>query len=350
MLIRTIILAVILYSVSGVAIARDFLALRPDIDDQLPELPGNGGDDNNWEFDVTESGAELAYASASEKWHAQFEPGWGVSSSFHLSHAFRLSDRLGAATFVSSEHGSAQVLINSIYAYKKSTRIRVAAAQRRSWTDDEAGMPIEQLSYLIGAKKYWNGPWRAGAGIRLYRIRAHTVANGPSALIRDNDDGHTSLLADNDLMNGTTKGIAIDFGFRPLPNGRFEFQYELNNTVHRFANLVADSQLYKVARTAYQQHLGNCMQVSTSFTGGGVAAQIEVKISRNNWSIRAQRNFEDEPSSSLLIAYRIAAGKSENGGSSCDLPDQERKFDSIVEAAERSPAQLLYEPLATATQ
>lgn len=309
----------------------------------LPDLPTRA-DFDDWRLDVAASSAALSYGNANEHWDAQLDYPLGLSPSMRLTHAFRLTDKLGAGTRMRQGDGLSEVMFNAVYAYRPNVRLRFAVGERRIAADDADGVPVEQHSYLLSAKKYWKRQVRTDASVTLYGGRARNAME-----IDPEDEDEMDFMVSSwstEPSRSKLHGYALNLGLAPAALTRIELRHTLSRSSHWLGHHFSRSEIESINRIRIKQDLGNCMLFSGGFTGGTATRHLDFQLQRSGWRIQARKALGDDDSASILIAYSSALGRAQAASGGCeDRQHEQPKFEPMLRAAADQPADFRYLPL-----
>jgi hypothetical protein len=240
-------------------------------------------------------------------------------------------------------------VLNTVYAYKKNLRLRVSAAQSSSRADTAIGTPVEQQSYLIGAKKYWTGRMWTDAGASVYLIDARNASAVAASVFEDDGIRQPAETMNDEARYSRMHGLNLNLGLQPLPGSRVDLRYESHRTTRSFVSATSYSQGYSVSRVAYTQDLANCMHVRAGFTAGSDAGQLELRMSQGSWSVQAWQDLGSSGAPSLQIAYSKTLGGAASRDAGCSRQPHRQQFEPMIDAAARRPEQFINEPLSLAS-
>lgn len=322
-----------------------------DVLEQLPDL--QGGMHAPGYFGLARDRAMIGYASRQEKWDARLEQ-YTVAPALTVDYGRALSRRFGAGGTLTHREAQSELVVNGIFAPKNNVRFRIAGSQLRS---DAAGMPgvdsVQQQGYLLGAKKYWDSyQYLSDLGISAYSVEASAAASSAVSTLTDPDTLDAGVAGMQLPSSGRTDGYQLSLNLRPSSESKLELKHDLSQgSVFTDATAIrSDSQ--SSSRIRYSHFFGNCLQLHggfTSTTSTTSAERFDLTLTRDKWNlhfIREQNGASD--STSMRIGYVLPLGRQPNVKRQCGSVGAPR-FDSIVNATTKRPAQLPAEPIAIGT-
>lgn len=307
---------------------------------RLPELSG-GDSESHWGIDISEEGAGLGFKNGKERWAAQVGSTFDGLSSIRVEHLERITDRLALGSSMSHEGSATALLLNSVYAPSKDTRIRLAAAQRMEDAAVEESSPVSQGSILFGAKKIWRRGPVSNVAIRMFGSQARQLMSEFSS------SGDIDAYPDGDSRTDTVysrlQGASIEVGIRPHSHGALRFQYEMNRTSHYGLGMEIDRLRSSTVKVEYARTLSNCTYLTSQWAAMGNSNAIDVTLARQHWRVQASRTVGNESTTRLIFAFVHALEPQSSANVQCGKLEAEPIFEPILEAAGNHPEQLLYD-------
>ncbi|WP_151635451.1 hypothetical protein [Noviherbaspirillum aerium] len=322
---------------------------KPDnIVDKLPDF--QSGVHAPGYFGLARDRAMVGYASQQEKWDAKLEQ-YSVAPALVFDYGRALSRRFGAGGTVTHRETQSEVVVNGIFAPKSNVRFRIAGSQLRS---DAAGMPgiasVEQQGYLLGARKYWDSyEYLSDLGISAYTVEASAAAPAAVAALTDPDTLDAGMTGAQLPASGRTEGYQLSLNLRPSPASKLEFKHDLSQASY-FADAAAiRSESQASSRIRYSHFFDDCLQLHGGYTSTSSAERFDLTLTRDKWNLHFIREQHDGgASTSMRIGYVVPLGRHQNTKRQCGSVGAPR-FDSIVNATMKRPAQLPAEPMAIGT-
>lgn len=316
-----------------------------DVSEQLPDL--QGGMHAPGYFGLARDRAMIGYASQQEKWDARLEQ-YSVAPALTVDYGRALSRRFGAGGTLTHREAQSELVVNGIFAPKNNVRFRIAGSQLRS---DASGVPgvdtVQQQGYLLGAKKYWDSyEYLSDLGISAYSVAANAAASTAVSTLTDPDTLDAGVAGMQLPASGRTDGYQISLNLRPSSDSKLEFKHDMSQA-SVFADAAAiHSESQSSSRLRYSHFFDDCLQLHGGYTSTSSAERFDLTLTRDRWNlhfIREQNSAGDN--TSMRIGYVVPLGRQTNTKRQCGSVGAPR-FDSIVNATMKRPAQLPAEPIA----
>lgn len=336
---------------SSVTAARaDSLVLAPDsAAESLPDLPGANAA-TSWDFALAEKRAELGYDSPIEKWSARLDRSMGLRPALSVDYGLQLTSTLGAGAVYTRNEERSEIVLNGVYAARRSLRFRVATAQLRTTPGHSGdGNAFQQNSYLVGARKYWaSDSFFSDAGVTLYTAGASMGAANLAAL-GDPDLGGAGEMRSDALAPGRMQGYTINLSLRPLPSSRLDLRRDTSDLTYYLDAGRRRKETLASHRIAYSQRLDNCLQVQGGFSTADDVGRVDIGVTRNNWNLRWSRERDGSSSAtSVQIGYVLPLGGTRRDATRCTLmAESAPAFGPLVDAAISRPSQIPQDPVAS---
>ncbi|WP_151633133.1 hypothetical protein [Noviherbaspirillum aerium] len=342
MLMRACIVAILLspvWCIAGTDLQHATIPQRI-VELRLPELSG-GDSESHWGIDISEEGAGLGFKNGKEHWAAQVGSTFDGLSSIRVEHLERVTDRLALGSSISHEEGTTALLLNSVYAPSKDSRIRFEVAQRMEDAPFEDSPSVSQESILFGAKRIWRRGPVSNVAIRLFGGRAREfMSDFPSS---DGNDAFPDDDSHNDTVHSRLQGASIEFGIRPHSHGTLRFQYEMSRTSHYGLGMETNRLRSSTVKVEYARTLSNCTYLTSQWAAMENSNAIDLTLSRQHWRVQASRTIGNESSTRLMFAFVHALEPQSSADAQCGQLESEPIFEPILEAAGNQPEQLLYD-------
>lgn len=328
--------------------AAEMVSKPADISDKLPDL--HGGMHAPGYFGIARDRAMIGYASQQEKWDARLEQ-YSIDPALTLDYGRALFGRFGAGGTITHREAQSEVVVNGIFAPKNNVRFRIAGSQLRS---DAAGKPgiaaVQQQGYLLGAKKYWDGyEYLSDLGISAYSVEASAAASSAVSTLTDPDTLDAGVAGIQLPASGRTDGYQLSLNLRPSSDSKLEFKHDLSQ-----ASYFADTEAFhhesqSSNRVRYSHFFDDCLQLHGGYASTSSAERFDLTLTRDKWNLHFIREQHDSGGSTTMrIGYIVPLGRQPNTKRHCGSVAAPR-FDSIVNATMKRPAQLPAEPMAIGT-
>lgn len=317
-----------------------------DIFSQLPDLHGGGMHAPGY-FGLARDRAMIGYNSQQEKWDAKLEQ-YTVAPALTVDYGRALSRQFGVGGTLTHREEQSEVVVNGIFAPKKNVRFRIAGSQLHS---DAAGSPgittVQQQGYLLGAKKYWDSyEYLSDLGISAYTVEANAASSSAVSTLTDPDTLDAGMAGMQLPASGRTDGYQLSLNLRPSADSRLELKHDLSQASY-FADAAASrSESQASNRIRYSHFFNDCLQLHGGYASTSSAERFDLTLTRDRWNLHFIREQNDGiGNTTMRIGYSVPLGRLPNTKRQCGSAGTPR-FDSIVNATMKRPAQLPTEPMA----
>lgn len=326
------------------------MGLKPDQDilGQLPDL--QGGMQAPGYFGLARDRAMIGYNGQQEKWDAKLEQ-YTVAPALTLDYGRALSKQFGVGGTLTHREQQSEVVVNGIFAPKKNVRFRIAGSQLHSATDGSSGIAaVQQQGYLLGAKKYWDHyEYLSDLGISAYKVEANAAASSAVSTLTDPDTLDAGMAGMQLPASGRTDGYQLSLNLRPSPVSRLELKHDLNQASYFGDAAAMRSESQSSNRVRYSHFFDDCLQLHGGYASTSSSERFDLTLTRDRWNLQVVREQNDGAGSTAMrIGYSVPLGQRPNTRRQCGSVGAPR-FDSIVNATMKRPAQLPAEPMAIGT-
>ena len=294
----------------------------------LPDLP-NVEDASPRYLNFGKGGAAMGYATRDERWGAKVDRFLTPNRSVTVDYGTLLTNTLGAGGAYPRRDSLSEVVLNGVYAPERDIRLRLTGTQLRGAggfmpiADDDA--TVLQNSVLLNARKQWNNYLLlSDLGLTAYSAQA----NGQS---RD----------DVAAAAGRKDGYILNLGMQPTTHSRIELGREFGHLSYYLGEDARHVEELGSNRMKYSHYLGNCVRFQGHYSASADTDRLDVKLSRNNWSVNLSHEQGGSNDNAIMIRYSLpldtrSARRNQCAGNPAGTP----AFESLVNTSVSRPPPL----------
>jgi hypothetical protein len=300
----------------------------------LPDLP-SAKDTSSSYLNFGKGGAAMGYATRDERWGAKVDRFLTPNQSVTVDYGTLLTNKLGAGAAYTRRDALSEVVFNGVYAPQRNVRLRLTGTQLRGaggfmpTPDDD--VTVLQNSVLLNARKQWNNYlFLSDLGLTAYSAQANASSRDDVAAAAGRQDGYM-----------------LNLGMQPTARSRIELGREFGHLSYYLGEDARHVEELGSNRMKISHYLGNCVRFQGHYSASADTDRLDVKLSRNNWSVNLSHEQGGSNDNAIMIRYALPLDTRARRNHCAGNPAGAPTFESLVNASVSRPPRLSGEPLLT---